>query len=549
MDRIARSGWLRSPVHHTCHKDRPEYDAARCAEISKKWVTFDWHTQDPVSNCWSQFSNDTCLPDGPSCSGQGYPPFVVNATTARHVKAGIDFGNDLIDPTARKYNVRLLVKGTGHDDNGRSIAPGALSIWTHHMKEIEYHASEFRLAGSGRCIQGSAVTVGAGNQMYDIYVATARYNKTIVGGGGKSVGVGGYLSGGGHSILGARYGLGADNVLEMQLVTPGGDIVTANEDQHSDLFWAMRGGGGSTFGAMTSVTLKAHPSPSIAYITWYAYMSADSPVAFDLVGYVLSQFPTLMDEGVSGYQYIFDKMPNPLPGDGQPKVISGLIGGFMLQDVTDATKLEALLKPVEDAIGRRWNGTAHIVKETKLYASFLDWFDVNYDQGVAGGNVYRTSRLVDRKALTGDPKALGEAYRAATKAAGAVTAYMVAGKAVQKARPRGGGNAVNPAWRQAYLQSLTGVTYPSFNQTAERTTIEALDVTLDPLKALTPTMGAYINEGWLFEKDWQKTFWGSNYARLHRIKKQVDPTNVFVCFPCVGSEGWFQRDDGRLCRR
>ena len=92
---------------------------------------------------------------------------------------------------------------------------------------------------------------------------------------------------------------------------------------------------------------------------------------------------------------------------------------------------------------------------------------------------------------------------------------------------------------------------------------------LEPLKKLTPNSGAYINEvcgsslsmspsqlshandctqGFLFEKEWQKTFWGDNYERLLKIKKKVDPKNVLVCFPCVGSEGWKQNEDGRLCR-
>lgn len=77
--------------------------------------------------------------------------------------------------------------------------------------------------------------------MYDLYVVADEHNRTIVGGGGKTVGIGGYVTGGGHSILGPHYGLAADNVLEMEVVTPGGEIITVNEDQHSDLFWAIRG--------------------------------------------------------------------------------------------------------------------------------------------------------------------------------------------------------------------------------------------------------------------------------------------------------------------
>ncbi|KAJ6446711.1 transmembrane alpha-helix domain-containing protein [Purpureocillium lavendulum] len=509
------------PPAAVCHPEQATYNADACTTLTQQWTSFDFHTRDPVSIMWEQFSNDTCLPDPKyPCSASGYPPYVVNATTPEHVQAGVNF--------ARENDVRLVVKGTGHDDNGRSIAPFALSIWTHHMQDIAHHRGEFKFAGSNKRIKGNAITVGAGVQMYDVYTATAKNGETIVGGGGKSVGLGGYITGGGHSILAARYGLAADNVLQMEMVTPGGDFLTINEDQNRDLFWAMRGGGGSTFGVITSFTLKTHPSPKIAFANWYAVAAAESPVAFDVIAYVLSQFPSLMDKGVSGYFYVARDTPNPIPSPELPETITGVLGGFMLQDVSDGDKLQALLKPLNDTINARWNGTAHILQQTVLYDSFLDWFNVNYDQGVAGANLYRASRLVGRKALTGDVKALAEAYKAATEAGGAITAYLVAGEGVRNAKPQGGANAVNPAWRSAYIQSLTGVAYAPFNKTAEDEVIRALDKSLQPLKKLTPNSGAYINEGFLFEKDWQKTFWGDNYQRLLKIKKKVDPKNVFV---------------------
>lgn len=68
-------------------------------------------------------------------------------------------------------------------------------------------------------------------------------NLTIVSGGAGTVGVGGYLTGGGHAALSSTYGLAADQVLEIEMVTPHGKIITANECQHKDLFWAMRGVG------------------------------------------------------------------------------------------------------------------------------------------------------------------------------------------------------------------------------------------------------------------------------------------------------------------
>lgn len=67
------------------------------------------------------------------------------------------------------------------------------------------------------------------------------HRRVIVGGSSATVSVGGYLTGGGHSVLSGMYGLGADTVLQLEMVKPDGSVVVANECQNQDLFWAMRG--------------------------------------------------------------------------------------------------------------------------------------------------------------------------------------------------------------------------------------------------------------------------------------------------------------------
>jgi FAD/FMN-containing dehydrogenase len=143
--------------------------------------------------------------------------------------------------TAKKNNIRLIVKNTGHDYLGRSSGPKSLSIWVHYVTGIKTHASSFQPKGCDFKIEGSAITAGAGTQMYEVYKAAGAVNRTVVGGMGRTVGLGGFISGAGHSILSPRYGLADDNVLEVEMVTPSGQIITANECQNTDLFWATRG--------------------------------------------------------------------------------------------------------------------------------------------------------------------------------------------------------------------------------------------------------------------------------------------------------------------
>ena len=77
--------------------------------------------------------------------------------------------------------------------------------------------------------------------MFELYAEAAKNNITVVGGADANVGIGGWITGAGHSPLSSRYGLGADQVLEMEVVTADGEFRTINTKKNSELFWAIRG--------------------------------------------------------------------------------------------------------------------------------------------------------------------------------------------------------------------------------------------------------------------------------------------------------------------
>ena len=101
------------PPGAVCHPGQPTYNQAICPTIQYLWNnSVDWHATNPISSAWNNWNNDSCLPYLPSpCSGEGYPVYVVNATSKKDVKKGVDF--------ARENNVRLVVKASGHDYLGR----------------------------------------------------------------------------------------------------------------------------------------------------------------------------------------------------------------------------------------------------------------------------------------------------------------------------------------------------------------------------------------------------------------------------------------------
>jgi hypothetical protein len=101
-----------SPPAAVCHPSDPSYSPAACTVVTTQWTDGIFHANDPISGDFPNWNNDSCLPSPQApCSGLGYPIYVVNASCAEHVSLGINF--------ARKHNIRLNVKGSGHDYLGR----------------------------------------------------------------------------------------------------------------------------------------------------------------------------------------------------------------------------------------------------------------------------------------------------------------------------------------------------------------------------------------------------------------------------------------------
>lgn len=170
----------------------------------------------------------------------------------------------------------LRPQNTGHEYLGRSSGPDGLQLWTHKLNSLHYNAT-FRpidTAGKTCAIPGNtAVIMGSGAQARDgkvihpprplnaelttltVYKFASDNGKVITLGTVGSVGVGGgYAQGGGHSPLGSTYGMGVDNVLEYRVVVSDGSgarLVTANGCQNQDLYSALRGGGGGSWGVVS----------------------------------------------------------------------------------------------------------------------------------------------------------------------------------------------------------------------------------------------------------------------------------------------------------
>ncbi|KAH8666957.1 hypothetical protein BX600DRAFT_436329 [Xylariales sp. PMI_506] len=153
--------------------------------------------------------------------------------------------------SVRQNHCRFTTKSGGH-----SIAAGASAINNGLLLDLRY------LNQIDFSEDKTIVSVGPGNRWSAVYAEVEKHDLIVVGGRDASVGVGGFLLGGGISFLSRRYGFAMDNVQNFEVVLPNGTVAYANQTSHSDLYFALRGGR-SNFGIVTRFDLKTYPFTSV----------------------------------------------------------------------------------------------------------------------------------------------------------------------------------------------------------------------------------------------------------------------------------------------
>ncbi|KAM0721391.1 hypothetical protein Q7P37_002315 [Cladosporium fusiforme] len=514
-----------TPPGAVCHTEQPQFNNASCALLAGQWTNTSFHAMNPVS---ADYNDLTCLPDdGPECSPAGYPRYVVQAREAQDVQQAVLF--------AAETGVRLIVKGTGHDFLGRSSGAEALSIHTYYLKGLELNTSDPRATARG----GSAsLKIYAGERMRDLYAFAAKNNITAVGGADLNVGIGGWLSHGGHSPVSAHYGMGADQVLEMEVVTADGVLRTVDENNDPDLFWALRGGGGSNFAVMISVTMKVYPALPYTRINYAISTAPDSNAFWSLTAYWASQLPQLSEAGLMGYHY-----PLPLDPTENNASIAGKLQGSWIGPELSKPDIEALLEPMHQHIRTAdWGSPILITNSSVSGDHFSQELISKFSADTAGKPARLGSRLLDGKALSKPLHELKHAFKTAHGLSTGLQIFNVAGKGAREpvGGVLGGSNALLPAWRSAYAHVVIPYTWatPS-NETFVRHMQTGVRENATPaLVSLAPDMGAYASESDPTEENWQETFYGDLYPRLLEIKKRWDPKGVFWYKNGVGSEIW-----------
>ena len=314
--------------------------------------------------------------------------------------------------------------------NGKSTGAGSLGIWTHHLKNItitpKYTSAHY---------SGAAMYMGAGVQGFEAYAAANASGLVILGGECPTVGLaGGYTQGGGHSALSSKYGLAADQTLEWEVVDgTGRHLLATRDNENADLYWALSGGGGGTYGVVLGVTVKAHPDlPTSGANLTFTNEGISQDTYFEAVAAYQANLAPIVDAGAMSVWFFtntsFAISPITAPGVSKDEL----------------TELLTPFTETLDGLGIRYTLTV------TQFSGYLEEFNNMFapiDVGIAqyGG------RFIPRSVVEQNNSALTAAYRNIVEDG---AQFIGVGLNVSRAVAGDVDNAANPGWRDCLIDTV-----------------------------------------------------------------------------------------------
>ena len=481
--------------------------------------------------------------------------YAVAAENAADVSAAVDF--------ARSHRLRVVVKGGGHSYQGTSSARDSLLIWTRRMRDLTVYDAFVPRGCEGRLDPVPAVGVDAGALWFHTYDAvTTRGGRYVQGGGCATVGVAGLVQGGGFGSFSKRYGMAAASLLEAEVVTADGVTRIANACTHPDLFWALKGGGGPSFGVVTRLTLRTHALPP-TFGAVLLTLDADSDAAFK----------RLIRQFVAFYA---TSLMNPHWGEQVRLYRRNRVSVQMLFQGLDGAQAEGVWRPFLDDVSRPGSGIRVGADRTIAAFPARDFWNPEFLRtklgpyvrsddrpGADSGNIwwasneeelgaywhgYESTWLPASLLSAGRQEALASALFAASRhwTVGLHFNKGLAG-APSEAPTAARETSINPLVLDAFALAIIagsgppvypGVAAHEPDPVEARSDAQAIHRAMAELRKVVPKAGSYVLETSYFEPNWQRAFWGNNYPRLRAVKKKYDPGGLFIVHHGVGSEDW-----------
>lgn len=517
--------------------------------------------------------------------------YAVAARNAQDIAAAVNF--------ARENNLRLVVKGGGHSYQGTSNAPDSLLIWTRHMHDIVMHDA-FVPQGCEHTIQPQpAVTVGAGTIGMQAYGAvTTKGGKYVQGGGCTEVCLAGLVQSGGFGSYSKHFGTAAGSLLEAEVVTADGQIRIANACSNPDLFWALKGGGGGTFGVIGKMTLRLHELPKFFGAVNFKVKASSDAAYRRLVREFVRFYRERLFNDHWGEQAHFNP-DNTL----EISMVCCHLGRDQEKEIW-----QPFLDWVDKTPDTSTKGLVTIASVPAQHFWDPPWWKEHWLEAAFPKEGHPLNRLLDFTLVRAVPQPVmkfddrpdaastnawwaGDAIQVAWYIWGFQSLWMPASLLADDAQSRladalfaasrshpfelhfnkglagappeaialAKDTATNPGVLDAFALAIvgdaqgpafpkipgrpSGIAYPGIpgHEPAvddARKAAALVNQCMSQLRAVAPNGGAYVSESNYFEKGFQRAYWGANYPRLAEIKKKYDPDGLFFVHNGVGSEQW-----------
>jgi FAD/FMN-containing dehydrogenase len=208
-----------------------------------------------------------------------HPAVIARCAGPGDVAAAVRFAQDA--------GLEISVRGGAHNFGGAAVGDGGLTIDLSPLRQVLVDPA------------ARTARAGGGATLADLDAATQAHGLATTGGTVSHTGIGGLTLGGGFGWLTPQFGLTCDNLLSAQVVTAAGQVLRASADQHPDLFWALRGGGGN-FGVVTEFEYRLHPVGPLAQLGLFFWDLADGEAALALAQQVTAALPPRMGALIAG---------------------------------------------------------------------------------------------------------------------------------------------------------------------------------------------------------------------------------------------------------
>jgi FAD/FMN-containing dehydrogenase len=410
------------------------------------------------------------------------PALIIRCAGSADVIRAVEF--------ARSEGLQVAVRGGAHSIAGFSTTDGGVVIDTSPMKGIQVDPA------------GRRAVAQPGLTWSEFDHETQAFGLAVTGGLMSTTGIAGFTLGGGIGWLLRKYGLTCDNLLSADVVTADGKLLTANEHEHSDLFWALRGGGGN-FGVVTSLEYRLHPVGPLVFAGPVFYAAADATEV--LRGW--RDLTATMPDALTTLANILVAPPVPfLPEAVHGQMVIGILGVYAgsVEDGAQAVQpLRALAEPIADLMG------------PMPYTAMQSLLDPLWQ---AGAQNYFTGTMLSQLS--------DEAIETL------LTQHAAGGAPVHELHLHHGGGAMvdAPAGGTAFARRDAAYVLNTIARSPDR---EGFDQHVGWARATHEAMepwsiGGYVNFTSEPGQDKvQASYPPDTYARLVEVKDRYDPTNLF----------------------